>query len=100
LFFVLKNIFYIIIFSWRAEVFDRLEKSFTSDFKISHPIFHLFFTAFFVHKRFPQLCSSSFWLCIFWQKDIGKKTAHKMLLELTPGGEREGLSHYSLLKTL
>jgi len=42
-----------------------------------------FTSAFFVRKSFAQLLSSSFWFCIFWQKDISKKSAQKMLMKLT-----------------
>jgi hypothetical protein len=31
----------------------------------------------------PLLCGS----VIFWQKDLGAKAAHKMLVKLTPGGQ-------------
>jgi hypothetical protein len=29
-----------------------------------------------------------FGVVIFWQNDIGAKSAHKMLVKLTPGGSR------------
>jgi hypothetical protein len=35
-----------------------------------------------------------FGFVIFWQKDFGAKTAHKMLVKLTPGDK-----HSSLLRT-
>jgi len=40
---------------------------------------------FFVQKCFAQLFSSYRWLCNFWQKDIGEKSAHKMLMKMSPG---------------
>jgi hypothetical protein len=27
------------------------------------------------------------WVCNFWQKDIGAKAAHKMLVKFTSGGQ-------------
>ncbi len=45
--------------------------------------FHqVFIRAFFLQKCFAQLWSSSFWVCIFWQKDIGKKSPQKNVAEI------------------
>jgi len=44
-----------------------------------------FYAPVFRQKFFAQLLSSLFWLCIFWQKDIGEKSAQKMLMKLTTG---------------
>ncbi len=40
-------------------------------------MYESFFTAFMCLK---------FGFVIFWQKDFGAKAAHKMLVQLTPGG--------------
>jgi len=49
--------------------------------------FHQHFTcAFFEQKRNEQHFSSySLAFIIFWQKDIGEKSARKMLVKLRPG---------------
>ncbi len=69
-------------------IFPRLtHKTFATDisgYGYTRSQFHqLFMRAFFVRKCFTQLFSSSFWLHIFWQKDVGKKSASKMLMKLT-----------------
>jgi len=48
------------------------------------------------------LCSFSlitFWLCDFWQKNIGAKTARKMLMKLTSCQTKTGFTNISLYDT-
>jgi hypothetical protein len=59
-----------------------------SDFslRIKVSISQTFFVQLFVQKCSEQLYSPlKVCICIFWQKDIGKKAAHKMLVKLTKG---------------
>jgi len=49
--------------------------------------FHQYFTPAFLTIFWCQnYKAETFGFETFWQKDIGKKCAHKMLMKLTPGG--------------
>jgi len=49
---------------------------------------NIFCAAFSVPKRFVQFFSThSFGFVIFWQKNIGTKAAHKMLVKFTIEGK-------------
>jgi hypothetical protein len=52
----------------------------------------IFYEQFFSAKCFAKLICWQFGFVIFWWKEIGAKTAHKMLMKLASGADAMNIS--------